>query len=294
VPCPVCGRLEVRTWFQGEGYAMGRCRGCGLIRQQPRLTFQALREGTYDQPKGDVRAGPVMFRPAAYEGLENWESKPQEAFLGSVAAVEATWAPGEARGLWIDVGCNTGGLLVAARKRGFAVAGVDLSSDYVRIARETHGADARVGSLAEAAFPAGAASVVSYRQVLEHVHDLDAELAEVARVLAPGGRLLVEVPHGTGMRMLQDRLRVAVRLIPRSRMLRNVPQHLYYFRARHLVPILERHGFRVLSAGTYGRYRARRGPIRRTYEALRDRLRLGNKLRVVAQRVPSPSAPRLP
>jgi SAM-dependent methyltransferase len=284
VPCPVCSQLQTRVWFQGDGFAMGTCRGCGLIRQQPRLTFEALRHGRYDQPKGDVKAGPVMFRPEAYEGLENWESKPQEAFLGSVAAVEATLPEGAPRGLWIDVGCNTGGLLVAAKKRGFPVAGVDLSSDFVRIARETHGADARVGSLAEARFADGCAGVVSYRQVLEHVHDLDRELAEVRRVLAPGGRLLVEVPHGTGMRLLQDRLRVALRIIPRSRMLRNVPEHLYYFRARHLVPILARHGFEALSVGTYGRYRRTRGIVRRSYDGLRDRLRLGNKLRVVAQR----------
>ncbi len=284
VPCPVCAALAVRTWFTGPGYAMGTCTGCGLIRQQPRLTFEALRHKRYDRPMGDVAAGPVTFRPEAYEGLENWESKPQEAFLGSVAAVEATLAPGAVRGLWVDVGCNTGGLLVAARTRGFPVAGVDLSSDLVRIARDTHAVDARAGNLREGLFPDASVHVVSYRQVLEHVHDLDAELAEVARVLAPGGRLLVEVPHGNGMRMLQDRVRVALRMMERKGMLRNVPEHLYYFRAKHLLPILARHGFTPLSVRTYGRYRRKPFFVRRAYAALRDRLRLGNKLRVVAVR----------
>lgn len=283
VPCPVCAADEVRTWFTGPGYAMGTCRRCGLIRQQPRLTFEALREGVYDLPVGDVAKGPVTFRPEAYEGLQNWESKPQEAFLASVAGVEATLAPGEARGLWVDVGCNTGGLLLAARNRGFTVAGVDLSTDLVRIARETHGADARVGSLAEGGFPDGCARVVSYRQVLEHVHDLDRELAEVRRVLAPGGRLLVEVPHGGGTRLAFDRVRAALRLMRRERMLRNVPQHLYYFRAHHLLAVLGRHGFAPLSVGTYGRYRRRRSLPRRLWERVRDRWRVGNKLRVVAQ-----------
>lgn|GEM_PF-6423493 len=284
VPCPVCGALAVRTLFSGPGYAMGTCRRCGLIRQQPRLTFEALRSKRYDRPMGDVAAGPVTFRPEAYEGLANWESKPQEAFLGSVAAVEATLAPGTVRALWVDVGCNTGGLLVAARTRGFSVAGVDLSSDLVRIARETHAVDARDGSLHEGRFPAASVHVVSYRQVLEHVHDLDGELAEVARVLVSGGRLLVEVPHGNGMRLVQDRVRVALRLMPREGMLRNVPEHLYYFRAKHLLAILKRHGFRPLSVGTYGRYRRQPNFLRRAYGTLRDRLRLGNKLRIVAVR----------
>ena len=40
--------MEMRTLFEGEGYAMGKCRECRLVRQNPRLTEAHLRETEYD------------------------------------------------------------------------------------------------------------------------------------------------------------------------------------------------------------------------------------------------------
>jgi hypothetical protein len=50
VPCPVCDTVETRTLYaQPEGhYAMGKCRGCGLIRQNPRYRAAYIREIDYD------------------------------------------------------------------------------------------------------------------------------------------------------------------------------------------------------------------------------------------------------
>jgi SAM-dependent methyltransferase len=287
VACPVCGESSTRTLVVGDGWAMGRCRDCGLLRQNPRVTAAALRETAYDVPKDAV---PTPRRSAWVDttGLAAWESKPSAAYLGSVAAVEALRDRERPRGLWIDVGCQTGGLLAVARDHGYAVAGADVDGASAAFCRAHHGFDARTGTLAEAAFPAGAAGVVSYRQVLEHVHDLGVELAEVHRVLAPGGFLLVEVPHGGGWKMWLDRGRVALRLRSPRRLFHNVPQHLYYFRAATLARLLAAAGFEVLSIATYGRYRARRSWLRRAFEAVRDRLRIGNKLRLVARRSPEP------
>lgn len=270
---------------------MGRCEGCGFVRQNPRLTAEAMRAQEYDVPR-EAEGAPRRSRALDTRGLAAWETKPQGAFLAGVAAVEALRGPGDERGLWIDVGCQTGGMLVAARGAGYRVAGCDVDSASAALAREQHGVDARAGTLAQAGFAAGCAQVISYRQVLEHVHDLAGELAEVRRVLAPGGWLLVEVPHQGGLRYRLDRLRVALRLHPARRLFRNVPQHIYYFRARDLERLLGAHGFRVQRLSTYGRFRARRGPLRRAYEALRDGLRVGNKLRAVARRAPqAPDAP---
>jgi SAM-dependent methyltransferase len=284
--CPVCGEARVATWFEGDGFAMGTCRGCGLIRQDPRLTHAALKRERYDTAMAPLDSGKAVFRPAAYEGLEAWETKPRGAFESSVEAVEAALGVGAPRGLWVDVGCSTGGLLVVARDRGWKVLGVDLWSDAVQLVRATHGIDARAGTLADAGLAPGAAQVISYRQVLEHVHDLDAELARVRVLLEPGGLLLVEVPHGGGFRLRLGRLAAGLGLRRRERLLSNVPEHLYYFRAEHLARVLARHGFETLSRRTYGRYRQRRSRLRALLDAVRDRLRVGNKLRVVARRAP--------
>lgn len=282
--CPVCGAAGVREWFRGDGFAMGTCRGCGLIRQEPRLTQEALRRERYDRPMAPLESGRAVFRPAAYEGLEDWETKPRGAFESSVEAVEAARSSAAPRGLWVDVGCSTGGLLVVARDRGWSVLGVDPWSDATALVRRIHGIDARTGTLRDVGLEPGCAQVVSYRQVLEHVHDLDGELALVRSLLAPDGLLLVEVPHGSGFRLRVGRVAAALRLRRREGLLSNVPEHLYYFRAAQLRQVLARHGFETLSLRTYGRYRQRRGRARGLLDAVRDRLRLGNKLRVVARR----------
>ena len=48
VPCPLCGEAGMRTWFTGPGFAMGRCSGCGLVRQNPRVTQAWIRRLDYD------------------------------------------------------------------------------------------------------------------------------------------------------------------------------------------------------------------------------------------------------
>lgn len=283
VPCPLCGESATRPLSPGEGWAMGRCRGCGFVRQNPRVTADWVRRQEYDVERADTVA-PRRSRTLEATDLAAWETKPQAAYQAGVVAVTDRLPATAPRGLWIDVGCQTGGMLVAARQAGFEVAGCDVDAGSAAVARSHHGADVRAGTLTEARFPSACAAVVSYRQVLEHVHDLAAELAEVRRVLTPGGLLLVEVPHQGGVRYRIDVLRVALRLMPRRGLFHNVPQHLYYFRGRDLERLLAAHGFEVLTCGTYGRFRERRSRRRRLYEAVRDRLRLGNKLRVVARR----------
>ncbi len=285
-PCPLCGDPRTRPLAPGDGWAMGRCKGCGLVRQNPRVTAAWIRAQAYDVERPGTPA-PRRSRSLQGAGLEAWETKPQGAFEASVAAAAARLPPGEPRGLWLDVGCQTGGLLRAAAAAGFGAAGCDVDAGSARLAAALPGFDARAGSLAEAGFPAGCAQVVSYRQVLEHVHDLGAELREARRVLAPDGLLLVEVPHQGGVRARLAGLRAALGRLPRRRLFHNVPQHLFYFRARDLARLLRQHGFEVASASTYGRYRAGRGALRAAYDGLRDRLRLGNKLRVLAR----PSGP---
>src|SRR5688572_17246930 len=100
VPCPVCGAAATRTLVTGDGWAMGRCVECRLFRQHPRLTAAALRASEYDVVKAAVPT-PRRSAGVARDGLADWESKPREAYLGGVEAVEESRDPARARGLWI-------------------------------------------------------------------------------------------------------------------------------------------------------------------------------------------------
>jgi SAM-dependent methyltransferase len=70
---------------------------------------------------------------------------------------------------------------------------VDLSAPAVRVLR-ARGAYASIGSLTALPFPDGAFDLVCALDVVEHVEDDEAALAEIARVAAPGAAVLMSIP----------------------------------------------------------------------------------------------------
>jgi SAM-dependent methyltransferase len=94
----------------------------------------------------------------------------------------------------LDAGCGTGGNLPHLARLGTAV-GLDLSADALRFCRQ-RGVPAARGSLLQLPFGAESFDVVTSFDVLYHswITDDRAAVAELARVLRPGGLFLVRVP----------------------------------------------------------------------------------------------------
>lgn len=108
----------------------------------------------------------------------------------------------------LDVGCGSGPILADLRERGAIVTGVDASAGMLEQARARlgSGADLRVADLAEPLpFDDGAFDDVVASQVLHYLKDWGPALAELHRVLTPGGRLIVSEEHPTAL-FLSDRL----------------------------------------------------------------------------------------
>lgn len=106
-----------------------------------------------------------------------------------VAAYAAAAELLPADGRVLDVGCGVGHSyqLLAPRE----TVGVDLDAEALGAQeRETHMADMRALPFAARSFP----SVVCI-QAIEHVADADAALAEIARVLVPGGTAVLVTPN---------------------------------------------------------------------------------------------------
>jgi ubiquinone/menaquinone biosynthesis C-methylase UbiE len=95
----------------------------------------------------------------------------------------------------LDVGCGRGLLLHAFQQAGCDVTGTEFSDDACRFAREKLKIPVRVGLLHELNFPDASFDVVTMWHVLEHVSDPRPTLAEVARILRPGGIFMVAVPN---------------------------------------------------------------------------------------------------
>jgi SAM-dependent methyltransferase len=104
------------------------------------------------------------------------------------------WAPRPAAWL-LEVGCGTGATLrgLVAVFPGARVTGVEPAAAALRVAAAA-GCDVVPGSFERLPVAAGSVDMLLALDVLEHLDDDAAGLAEAARALRPGGRLLVTVP----------------------------------------------------------------------------------------------------
>ena len=98
----------------------------------------------------------------------------------------------------LDAGCGSGPLFAALRDRGAIVTGFDKSSGMLELARRRLGGDAdlQVAELGRPLpFPDDTFDDVTASLVLHYLEDWGPALAELRRVLKPGGRLIVSVDH---------------------------------------------------------------------------------------------------
>ena len=98
----------------------------------------------------------------------------------------------------LDAGCGSGPLSAALLAKGATVSGFDASPAMVERARQRLGAhaDLRVADLSRPLpYADGAFDDVVVSLVLHYLQDWTAPLAELRRVLKPGGRLIVSVNH---------------------------------------------------------------------------------------------------
>jgi ubiquinone/menaquinone biosynthesis C-methylase UbiE len=143
-----------------------------------------------------VPGGIIIGDAVVYEALSRLVLG---SLFGRIAADVAAVAPDGARVL--EVGCGPGRLSIRlARQHGLEVTGLDL--DPAMIARANANADRLgdgegrrpsflVGDVATLAFPDGSFDLVVSTLSMHHWADPAAGLAEIGRVLRPGGRALV-------------------------------------------------------------------------------------------------------
>ena len=118
------------------------------------------------------------------------------------AAIIALLSPAPL-GRLVDIGTGTGRMLELLGGQAEGAIGVDRSPEMLRLARAKlaeaglEQVELRQGDMYAVSLPDGAADTVVLHQVLHYAQQPEAALAEAARLIAPGGRLLVVdfLPH---------------------------------------------------------------------------------------------------
>jgi 2-polyprenyl-6-hydroxyphenyl methylase / 3-demethylubiquinone-9 3-methyltransferase len=138
--------------------------------------------------------------PRQYDDLaaEWWLPRGEFAMLAWISAARVRHIP-PARGasaLLLDVACGGGLLAPHAAGLGYRHIGVDLSASALGQAN-AHGVNGVRGDVTRLPFRDAAFDVVVAGEILEHVTDLPAVVAEVCRVLRVGGTLVVDTIANT-------------------------------------------------------------------------------------------------
>jgi SAM-dependent methyltransferase len=130
---------------------------------------------------------------------QTWDAKDygeNAGFVHGLAGGVLEWLDAKAAEHILDLGCGDGQLTKRLGTTGASVVGVDASPEMVAAARE-RGVAADVGDAEALPYARNTFDAVFSNAALHWVRDQDAMMAEVRRVLKPGGRFVAEMGgHG--------------------------------------------------------------------------------------------------
>ncbi len=138
-------------------------------------------------------------------------------------------------GKLLDVGCGTGDFLLAAKRRGWKVTGIEPNAEARDKARE------KIGNVAydidqQNDMPEENFDVITLWHVLEHFYEPKLELERLEKLLDPNGRLFVAVPNFKSFDAGYYKKYWAAY---------DVPRHLWHFSKKGINKLAKEAGFEI-------------------------------------------------
>jgi 2-polyprenyl-3-methyl-5-hydroxy-6-metoxy-1,4-benzoquinol methylase len=271
VCCNNCGKDETTPFLEDTDYAFVRCQNCGLVYQDPQPVLGELRE-RYNQEYFEYEFdNEANFFNLMLLGMKDIGFDP--------AAWQSSDATSTTR-TFLDIGCATGRLLQHMRENGWSVRGVDLTPESAAYGREHRDLDIFAGTLEEAALPTHSQSVIHFSHLIEHVPNPKSFLQEVARVLEPGGLVLVTTPNVRGFqaRLFGNQWRQAI------------ADHTYLFDKKTIRQSLLDAGLTPTNLRTWGGLAAGTAPkwLKLPADKLAKHMGFGDVMMISAQSSPTP------
>ncbi len=237
VPCNLCGSEKRKPYCPENGLRLVQCEDCGLVyvnpRPDPRELYALYGETYFHNNQSGV---------VGYTNYLKDEPNIRRTFAGRLQRLSQFIKPGKL----LDVGCAAGFFLDEARKAGWQVQGLDVSSFAVQYAAENFKLDVQQGSFTDLPFPSNSYDLISMWDVIEHVPNPKSYIARAAELLKKGGVFVMATPDVDSIpARLTGKRWVGFKLSE---------EHVYYFSARTLGKMLEEAGFEVIDTRHVGKY----------------------------------------
>ena len=220
--CPACGSAGASQRGQKNDFELLTCQSCATVYTAHFPTTSPTQD---------------------YDNYYSAENLTVAAFIQKhLDEIVATFGPYRKNNRLLDVGCGAGAFLQAAARGGWEAIGIEVSQTAAAHLRE-QGFEVFCGELEKANYPDGHFDVVIASEVFEHVREPKSMIAEIARVLRPGGLLWATTPHGRGIsaRMLGNKWSIVC-----------PPEHLQLFSVSGIKKLLAGVGFRQVKVATHG------------------------------------------
>jgi ubiquinone/menaquinone biosynthesis C-methylase UbiE len=189
--CPICGDTRIGAHISMPDqlqrkpghFSLDRCGACGVVFQNPALSPRGL--GFYYRDFYDGLNADLM---------DDVFASTHPLYASRVSSVTSS---GIEPARWLDVGCGFAHFSLAARRLlpGTRFEGLDQSQAVLDAERRRWIDRAWTQSLDELSQDDERFDVVSLFHYLEHTQDPAADLRAAARLLRPGGRLILEIPN---------------------------------------------------------------------------------------------------
>jgi SAM-dependent methyltransferase len=221
--CDCCGSDEWHELFVENGVHLGQCPQCDLLsvadvpERGRRMT--ELEQGHYAGANKVLDAGKQI---AAERVIER-------RFRAYVDLAQRYVTGGR----WLDIGCGAGTLLGLAQRAGYTGEGIELTADRRAVAAEATGRPIHGEPVEELAYPDDSFDVISMINVFSHLTSPAATLAELRRILKPGGVLVLATGEMTDG-------------VEKSHMVNwNLGDHLYFLGDRTMACYGHKLGFEI-------------------------------------------------
>lgn len=217
--CPVCGSKQYRDVFFKDGGTYVKCTKCTMIYTNPVFKEASLKEFYTKVDSGQAK---ITVQEAPFY---------TEIYSLGLKATTKFVKPGTI----LDVGCGSGFFLDIAKKKKWKTSGLELSPSDVAIARR--GGHQIYDDLIEKVSFNEKFSAVTLWDVFEHIVDGATYLRRLAKLLAPGGVVFMQIPNSGSLaaRILRDKCNMFHSL-----------GHVNLYNPKTIQLIAEKNGFEIV------------------------------------------------